>query len=69
MAAAVLVKPHGFTINFSLGVVTYTPTPCLDSVLVILEVHQPNASTMQTMSTIQIVEDVIYKSDPLCTIV
>ena len=31
MAAAVLVKPHGFTINFSLGVVTYTPAPCLDS--------------------------------------
>ena len=39
------------------------------AVLVILEVHQPNASTMQTMSTIQIVEDVFYKSDPLCTIV
>ena len=38
-------------------------------VLVILEVHQPNGSTMQTMSTIQIVEDVIYKSDSLCTIV
>ena len=31
MAAAVLVKPHGITINFSLGVVTYTPAPCLDS--------------------------------------
>ena len=31
VAAAVLVKPHGFTINFSLGVVTYTPSPCLDS--------------------------------------
>ena len=33
MAAAVLVKPHGFTINFSLGVVTYTPAPCLESLL------------------------------------
>ena len=31
MAAAVLVKPHGLTINFSLGVVTYPPAPCLDS--------------------------------------
>ena len=31
MAAAVLVKPHGFTINVSLGVATYTPAPCLDS--------------------------------------
>ena len=31
MAAAVLVRPHVFTINFSLGVVTYTPAPCLDS--------------------------------------
>ena len=31
VAAAVLVKPHGFTINFSLGVVTYGPAPCLDS--------------------------------------
>ena len=30
MAAAVLVKPHGFSINVSLGVVTYTPAPCLD---------------------------------------
>ena len=39
------------------------------NVLVILEVHRPNASTMQTMSTIQIVEDMIYKSDPLCTLV
>ena len=27
MAAAVLVEPHGFTITFSLGVVTYTPAP------------------------------------------
>ena len=34
----------------------------------IAEVHQPNATTMQTMSTIQIIEDVLYKSDPLCTI-
>ena len=31
MAVAVLVKPHGFTKNRSLGVVTYTPAPCLDS--------------------------------------
>ena len=31
MAVAVLVKPHGVTINFLLGVVTYTPAPCLDS--------------------------------------
>ena len=31
MAAAVLLKLHGFTINLSLGVVTYNPAPCLDS--------------------------------------
>ena len=31
VVAAVLVKPHGFTIHFSLVVVTYTPAPCLDS--------------------------------------
>ena len=31
MAAAVLIELHGFTINFSLGVVTYIPAPCLDS--------------------------------------
>ena len=30
VAAAVLVKPHSFTIHFSLGVATYTPAPCLD---------------------------------------
>ena len=27
VVAAVLVKPHGFTINLSLGVVTSTPAP------------------------------------------
>ena len=31
VVAAVLVKPHGFIINVSLGVVTYSPAPCLDS--------------------------------------
>ena len=31
MAAAVFEKPHGFTIDLLLGVVTYTPAPCLDS--------------------------------------
>ena len=31
MAAAVLVKPHSFTINISLGVVKCTPAPCLES--------------------------------------
>ena len=31
LQAAVLVEPHGFSIHLSLGAVTYTPAPGLDS--------------------------------------
>ena len=39
------------------------------NVLLISLIHQPNDSTMSAMSTIEMVEDVIYKSDSLCTMV
>ena len=31
VAATLLVRPHRFPMHFSLGMVTYTPAPCLDS--------------------------------------
>ena len=54
----------------SAGLIAEVPQPAdFVNVLVILALHQPNASTMSTMSTIQIVEDVIHQSDPMCSTV